>query len=249
MLSFSKKFPVILATCVLVISCASKKGSQGGFSEMPVVKDPSALDPKNPPRVAIKGLQHDELLTAPRSVEIVVDGYPMEENWQGFEVAINDQAPQRFHKSPLTFQIPAAQLRKGANLLKVYLVRSWGESVKLPEAFAFVPFFSEAKPGLSWVAPKRPILTLVSPRGSYKGESAKKILFDFIVQNPEKQPTVYRVHYTLDGKKMQLESDKSYYFYNLTKGEHELRVEVVNNRGIPLGQEVTRSRSVFTVED
>ena len=245
----SKKFSVILTTCVLLASCASKKGSEDNLPDMVAVKDPSVVDPKNPPRASIKGLEKDELLTGERAVEIVIEGYPMEAGWQGFEVAINDLPAQRFHSSPVTFQIPVAQLRKGANLLKVYLVRSWGESVKQPEAFAFVPFFYEVNPGLSWVAPKRPILTLVSPRGTYKGDAAKKILFDFMVQNPEKQQTSYRVHYTLDGKKLQLESGKSYYFYNLTPGEHELRVEVVNNKGIPLGQEVTRSRSVFKIED
>ncbi|MEO5668993.1 MAG: hypothetical protein ABIR96_13110 [Bdellovibrionota bacterium] len=173
----------------------------------------------------------------------------MAPGWQGFEVVLNDQEPQRFYSSPLAYVVPAEKLRKGANLVKVYLVRAWGESVKIPEAFSFVSFFSESKTGLSWIAPKRPIMTLVSPRGVYKGEAAKKILFDFMVQNPEKQAKSYKVHYTLNGKKLELESGKSYYFYNLTPAEYELRVEVVNARGIPLGQEVTRSRSLFKIEE
>jgi hypothetical protein len=214
-----------------------------------LAREHSPLDAENPPRATILGLKADELLASSRTVQIVVEGYPMDAGWQGFEVVLNDQDPARFYSSPANFEIPVEKLRKGANLIKVYLVRSWGESLKVPEAFAFVPFFYETKGGLSWVAAKRPIVTLVSPRGTYKGEAAKKILFDFMVQNPEKLPKSYKVHYTLNGKKLELDSGKSYYFYNLVPADYELRVEVVNARGIPLGQEVTRSRSVFKVEE
>lgn len=232
-----------------MLSCATKKGTAPDGGQSSVQREPSPLDPAAPPRVSIEGLKSDELVSEARMLEIRVDGYPMAPNWQGFEVVLNDQEPQRFHTSPLAFPLPMEKLRRGANLIKVYLVRSWGESVKVPEAFAVVPFFSESKTGLSWVAPKRPIMTLVSPRGTYRGEAAKKILFDFMVQNPEKQQKSYKVHYTLNGKKLELESGKSYFFYNLTPGDYELRVEVVNARGIPLGQEVTRNRSVFRIEE
>jgi hypothetical protein len=242
-----RKFPLILAICCILVSCSSSKNSKSQDRENAVVREPSPIEPQNPPKATISGLKADELLSAPRSVQITVDGYPMEEGWQGFEVVLNDQEPTRFFSSPVNFQIPLEKLRKGANLIKVYLVRSWGESLKIPEAFAFVPFFYETKGGLSWVAAKRPIVTLVSPRGIYKGEAAKKILFDFMVQNPEKLPKSYKVHYTLNGKKLELDSGKSYYFYNLVPADYELRVEVVNARGIPLGQEVTRSRSTFKV--
>ena len=244
-----RKFLLILTICCVFSSCSSSKSSKSQALENTLAREHSPLDAENPPRATISGLKADELLASSRTVQIVVEGYPMEAGWQGFEVVLNDQDPTRFYSSPANFEIPVEKLRKGANLIKVYLVRSWGESLKVPEAFAFVPFFYETKGGLSWVAAKRPIVTLVSPRGIYKGEAAKKILFDFMVQNPEKLPKSYKVHYTLNGKKLELDSGKSYYFYNLVPADYELRVEVVNARGIPLGQEVTRSRSVFKVEE
>lgn len=247
MLRIMFKTPVILAIYLVLASCATKKSARLEPQDSLAQKDPSVLDPLKLPQLKITGLAPDELVTEPRSVEISVENYPMEDGWQGFEVAINDQEPRRFHKSPATFEIPVENLRKGANLFKVYLVRAWGESVKIPEAFAAVPFFFGSKTGLSWVAPNRPILTLVSPRGTYKGDAAKKLLFDFIVQTPDKVQKTHKVHYTLNGKKLGLESGKSYSFYNFVPGDYELRVEVVNARGIPLGQEVTRSRSVFKI--
>ncbi len=245
----SRNFLYIFMLCWGLFSCASRqKALPTAENVTPAPQAPSPLDPKAPPRVFIEGLKRDELLKQAREVTVRVEGYPMAPDWQGVEVALNDSSPQRFFEPTFTFTVTPDQLRKGANLIKVYLVRSWGESLKIPEAFSFVPFFYETKEGLSWVAPQRPILTLVSPRGSYKGEDAKKILFDFMVQNPERQSKVYKVHYTLNGKKLGLESGQSYYFYNLTPGSYELRVEVVNERGIPLGQEVTRSRALFKVE-
>jgi len=241
------KTPLILAICLMLGSCASKKTTQLDPRDSLAQKEPSPLDPLNLPKMKVTGLSPDELVLEARKVEISVEGYPMEEGWQGFEVAINDQEPRRLYKSPSTFEIPVENLRKGANLIKVYLVRAWGESLKIPEAFTAVPFFFGSKTGLSWVAPNRPILSLVSPRGTYKGDAAKKLLFDFIVQTPDKVQKIHKVHYTLNGKKLGLESGKSYSFYNFVPGDYELRVEVVNARGIPLGQEVTRSRSVFKI--
>jgi hypothetical protein len=236
---------LMIIVCWLALGACSLRTQSRAEPEIP--REASEWEASAPPKVRILGLKADQLVPAGTQIEIQIENYPVDQNWQGFEIVINDNEPQRFHSAPLKWVLPEDQLRRGANFLKVYLVRSWGESIKHPEAFDFVPFFYESKTGLSWVAPKRPMLSLVSPRGEYSGEAAKKILFDFKVQNPERTERVYKVHYTLNGKKLELSTGKAYHFYNLPEGDYELRVEVVNSRGIPLGQEVTRSRSSFRV--
>jgi hypothetical protein len=241
----SKKSLLFIMLCVAFSSCASRKGADEKKILAP--REASVVDPANPPMARIEGLSANELVTGEKVLILSIDNYPMEQDWQGMEVALNDLDPERFYQNRVEWKLPLDRLNKGANIVRIYPVRSWGESVKEPSAFAFVPFFYESKAGLSWVAPQRPILTLVSPRGTYQGEDAKKILFDFMVQNPEKTKQTYTVHYTLNGTKLKLNTGRAYHFYNLPEGDYELRVEVVNQREIPLGQEVTRSVSKFKI--
>lgn len=238
------KFLLLFMLCVVIGGCSNRPLPKK--LALPT-KEASLIDPQNPPKAVIEGLGKDELVTKARFIDLNIENYPMEAGWQGFEVVINDQEPERFYTAQKGWALPLERLNKGANILKIYAVRSWGESIKNPEAFAFVPFFYEVKAGLSWVSPKLPILTLVSPRGNYEGEDAKKILFDFLVHNPEQTQETYTVHYTLNGHKLKLSSGKAYHFYNLSTDEYELRLEVVNAREIPLGQEVTRSSRRFKV--
>ncbi len=228
-------------------SCATQKNasSKSKIKRGPV-QEPSLVDPKNPPQIRIEGLVPDTLFEDGSTIVISVSNFSIAKDWQGFELVLNDGEPERFYESKIEYKLSAKNLRKGANLLKAYLVRSWGESLKNVEAFAYVPFFFETK-GLSWVAPGRPIVTLVSPRGNYQGEDAKKILFDFLIHTAAAGQKNWKVHYTLNGSKLELSSGKAYFFYDLVPGEYELKVEAVNSRGIPVGQEVSRSRSTFRV--
>lgn len=237
---------------MLLFSCASSKNGSGALEASDAkkgqVKGPSPVDASNPPAIRIEGLEADSLYKDGAEIRVLVENYPVEAGWQGFELVVNDESPERFFDKEVLYRLPVKKLRKGANLLKVYLIRSWGESLKNPEAFAYVPFYYGERRGLSWVAPGRPILTLVSPRGVYEGEAGKKILFDFIVHDPKTEKP-WKVHYTLNGTKLQLDSGRSYDFSGLAEDDYDLRVEVVNSRGIPLGQEVTRSRSNFSIQN
>lgn len=236
----------LLSSCSTSTQVSSESGEKSGFSGD--VRGPSPFDEANPASIRIEGLEADSLYVDGAEIRIVVENYPVGEGWQGFQLVVNDEAPERFYDSNVVYRLPVKRLRKGANLLKAYLIRSWGESLKNPEAFAYVPFYYGERRGLSWVAPGRPILTLVSPRGVYEGEAGKKVLFDFIVHDPDSDEP-RKVHYTLNGKKLQLNSGRSYDFSGLAEDDYDLRVEVVNSRGIPLGQEVTRSRSKFSIKN
>ncbi len=205
------------------------------------------MDPANPPRVRIEGLKENSLVRPGESITLKVyaDNYPLGPSWQAIEVVLNDQPPVRIFESGLEVTFKEG-FRKAGNVIRAYLVRSWGESLKVPQAFASLPFFYEEAAGLPLVAKGRPILTLVSPYCSYKGETAKQILFDFLVWDGDSEKP-RKVHYTLNGKKLELNSGKAYHFFNLAPGDYDLLVELVNSRGLPYGQEVTRGRSRFTV--
>ena len=236
---------VYLVLSFFMVSCASSNKKLDVPADASV-KAPSPVDPSNPPQIRIDGLKPDSQYQKGSLIKVFVANYPTGQSWQGFELVINDGEPERFYESQIDYKLPVKKLRKGANLLKAYLVRSWGESLKNKEAFAYVPFFYDGG-GLSWVAPGRPIVTILSPRGEYKGEDAKKILFDFVVHTAGEKQKNWKVHYNLNGSKLELSAGKAYYFYELVPGEYDLKVEAVNSRGIPLGQEVSRSSTSFKI--
>jgi hypothetical protein len=236
-----------LAGIVGLSSCAHKISEP--LPEESKIQEPSEIDPARPPRVRIEGLKENALVNVGESITVKVyaENYPLGPSWQAVEVVLNDQPPVRIFENghEVTFR---EGFRKGGNVVRAYLVRSWGESLKLPDAFAALPFFYEEAAGLPLVAKGRPILTLVSPYGHFKGDAAKQILFDFLVWDGDSvKPR--KIHYTLNGKKLELNSGKAYHFFNLAPGDYDLLVELVNARGLPYGQEVTRGRAHFVVGD
>jgi len=247
-----QRFVLACGLSIFLASCASKKkdASEGASQEIKV-REPSPVDPAAPPKVTLSGIQENAVIPVegPLTVKVSAENYPLGADWQGIEVSLNDEPPVRVFESGREVLFKEG-LRKGPNVVRAYLVRSWGESLKEPGAFATLHFYGGQKAGLPLVAKGRPVLTLVSPRGAYKGAAAKQVLFDFLVWDgaAAQPPKSYKVHYTLNGKKLELSSGKAYHFHNLSPGDYELLVEVVNSKGLPYGQEVTRARSRFNID-
>ncbi len=230
---------------ILVLGCASKK-------EVPQTPlDPSPIDPKNPPTVQVEGLSDQLLVEASKSlvVRYRVLNYPMAAGWQKVAFRINNAAPIFRYASSGEITFPPGAFKKGANILRAYLLRSWEESLKNPEAYVFHSFYYGDRAGLSPLSAKHPILTLVHPKGRFEGEEAKKILFDFLVkQASSKSPKKdYKVRYSLNGKQRDLEAGRAVYFENLPPGKYSLRIDVLRKSGIPYLQELTYEQANFEV--
>jgi hypothetical protein len=236
----------IFALAVVMAGCSSSSKHKAEA----LVREPSPIDESHPPQISVEGLVPEALLTTPAtSVALNVQNYPLASKWQYGEWVLNDGAAQRFYSNKENVELSeAAGLKKGFNLLRVYLLRSWGEYLKNPEAFVMVPFFWGEKKG-SAQAKRGPVLTLVSPRGSYTVEQAKKLLFDFHVRPWEGDKLqVFKIHYTLNGKKRELESGQPYYFTNMRPGTYNLTVEVVKGRNAYAG-EYSKVTSQFVITD
>jgi hypothetical protein len=193
----------------------------------------------------MSGVSDGELVVAgPLKVDVSVHNYPMKEGWQGVAVALNDMPAQKIYSSgSLTFN---QSLHEGENVVRAYLFRSWGESVKQPEAVAVHAFYFQKKDAKSDL--KAPSVFITSPSGNYSGEAARKILFDFVISGAQLNTRKTRVHYTLNGEKRELTNWDAYYFQNLPAGTYNLNVELVDSSGKTLKGPYTSNDSTFTIE-
>jgi hypothetical protein len=132
----------------------------------------------------------------------------------------------------------------GSHTLRVFPGLAWHESVKNPEAFAFVNFAVKKADHSREIAPGAPLLTYSRPKGTYEGEAADSILLDFWLRNAELSPTGYKVRYTLDGKSAVLAEWLPVYLDDLASGKHTLTLELLD----PAGQAVPGAYNTTTRE-
>jgi hypothetical protein len=233
-----------LGVFVLLAACGTTKVSP--VVETDQVREPSPLDPAKPPRVRIRGIDEGALLVGSElRIELDVENYPLGQGWQELVVWVNDSVSFRVHKSPETLVIREGLL-PGPNLIRAYLVRSWGESVKFPDAFAKVVFDLQTR------SPKQdrsPLMTLVSPRGGvYRGPESKSIPFDFLVWGVQLGPSAHKVVYTLNGEQRVLSAVDAYRFQNLKPGKYDLKLELIDPKGRPVPGRFTTALTSFVVE-
>jgi hypothetical protein len=228
---------------LLMVGCSSRN------SPLKAIPDPSVIDPKNPPVLEIRGLKANDLIenSKPLAFDYSVRNYPLGENWQKVAFRVNSE-PAILRFSNNGSLSVSEGLKKGPNVLRAYLLRAWDESLKNAEAYVAIPFFYADRAGLSPLSAKLPVLTLVSPRGKFPGESGKKILFDFLVKEfPHPTEKNFKIRYSLNGAQRELMAGKGVYFENLPNGKYVLRLDVLNKTGFPLLQDLTHEESFFEV--
>ena len=124
-----------------------------------------------------------------------------------------------------------SSLSEGRHSIRVFPVKRTGESVKDSSAFAMRQFFVR-KNNTGLINPDLPTLTYSEPAGFYKGESAKRVLLDFLVANAILSEKGYMVVYSIDGiKRAELFAEKPVYLTNLAPGIHTVMLELVDKQG------------------
>ena len=138
----------------------------------------------------------------------------------------------------------------GAHVLRAFPSRPWHESIKSsPDAFAIVRFVVGEDDGKWAYDPAKPILTQSRPKGTYAGENAKRILFDYYLKNAELSEGGYRVRWTLDGEEHFATDWQPLWWENLSEGDHELTMELVDQDGAPVENGgLNTTRRTFTVK-
>ena len=122
-------------------------------------------------------------------------------------------------------------LQPGHYIALSFLSRSYHESIKHYEAYDLRQF-TVGKVKEKEVDLTQPMLFYSRPKGEYKGKETKKILLDFYVVNATLGVNDYSVRATIDGKAFLLTSWKGYIIEGLSEGEHAVKIELLDKKGI-----------------
>lgn len=132
------------------------------------------------------------------------------------------------------FNLPE-NIKEGEHLLRAYLTRSFGESLKSPLAFTSSTFYYKNKSPLKEADLKKPFLTLNEPGSNGIYDDSKPILLDFYVNNCKLSKDGYKVKLSIDNEAPQyLDKWTPYYIYGLRKGSHQIELQLVDKKNTPV---------------
>ena len=121
------------------------------------------------------------------------------------------------------------KLEEGNNVVLAFLSKSFHESVKTKTAYYFNNFYvGNDKSDFDMNAQH---LFYSRPKGEYKAEKAKQLLFDFYLINTELSPSGNKVKLTIDETEFMIPEWKAYFVEGLSVGEHSFRIQLVDKDG------------------
>ncbi len=150
----------------------------------------------------------------------------------------------QFYKIAVPFK-----LSKGFHTIRLFLARSYGESLKGSNLY-FASYFFVGERGDESKASMltQPYLTYNEPSDQIRLVEDKPVLLDFYLANVELSPDGYKVKMTLDGKiERTFTSWQPYYIYGLKKGKHTLRLQLVDAKGKQVGGSFNDVEETFTI--
>jgi len=142
-----------------------------------------------------------------------------------------------YYNQSYKFKIPY-KLRPGLHTLRVFAVRSFGESLKGERSFYSMYFFvggDKSQKNEQDGMLSQPYLTYNEPSGQVPLIEGKPILLDFYISNCELTPDGYKVRMSIDDTVQRiLTSWSPYYIYGLNKGKHKIHLELLDERNLPV---------------
>lgn len=139
-------------------------------------------------------------------------------------------------------------LEDGMHTLRVFPARSYGEGLKTLECFDAITFYINEKK-IDWAKSlRRPFLTYNEPSHHLTYVEGRPVLVDFYASNCELSKDGYKVRMTIDETHQRLLPElRPYFIYGLGKGNHTIRLELVDAKSEPVPggyNDITRSFSV-----
>ncbi|NEQ48552.1 MAG: hypothetical protein F6K11_00225 [Leptolyngbya sp. SIO3F4] len=130
-------------------------------------------------------------------------------------------------------------LSPGTHTLRVIAEHPWHESFKNAGSYAQVTFHIFAKTDENSPAVNQPLLTYVSPVGTY---GAEPVLLDFYLTDAplhevaQDNPTItdWRIRYTLNGNSLTLKDWQSIYIEGLQPGKNWVQLTLVDDEDNPI---------------
>lgn len=157
---------------------------------------------------------------------------------------IIDNGPYSAHYEP-TF---SKTFKDGAHYGIAFLSRSYHESVKNDAAAVTFNFNVNTGDDQAYDM-DQPLLFYSRPKGTYSGEGAKKVLFDFYLANAELESDGYSVIATVnDSLKFEFDDWRPYIIEGLPMGENTIKIELVDAMGGKVNRQMNETTRTFTLE-
>lgn len=174
-------------------------------------------------------------------------GIARDSRGQYVSLILNDEPPRAVHD--LSRPVVLDDLPEGTHVLRAFPTLDWHESVKSPGAFVMRVIHvgqAEAAPSSEL---EGPLLTYARPVGSYRGAAADSILVDFHLSGVRLSPEGYRVRLTVEGMDALLITRwEPHLLVGLPRGEHTVRMELLDPRGAVVPGRFNRSERTIVVE-
>jgi len=163
-----------------------------------------------------------------QTMHVVIDNLPY--------FAISEQALDPFneagwyYETNYKFEVPS-KLDKGEHLVRVFLARSYGESLKGELTFFASNFYIGAK-GPTKFDLSKPYLTYNEPSNQLFLVENRPVLLDFYISNCELTKDGYTIRLTIDKRATRILTEwQPYYIYGLEAGTHTVRLELLGPNG------------------
>lgn len=165
-----------------------------------------------------------------QTVHVIIDDKPY---FPINEPAINPFNEEGYYRDTnYRFRIPYS-LNDGIHTIRVFPARSFGESLKGSGTFHAIVFQKGTSSKKFYgVDLSTPYLTYNEPSDNLPLQANLPILLDFLVANCELTSDGYKVRLSVDGNVVRmLNSLQPYYIYGLSKGQHTIRLELLDPQG------------------
>jgi len=179
-----------------------------------------------------------------QTIHVIVDDRPY---FPVFEPALDPFNEEGwYYETSYKFELP--KLDSGDHLVRILLARSFGECLKGESAFAATTFTVGKASGSSIYDLSKPYITYNEPSNQMYLEEDMPVLLDFYVSNCELSADGYKVRLTVDGTTSRtLTAWQPYYIYGLKKGNHTIRLDLINSRGKQVSGPLSTSQQTITI--
>lgn len=147
------------------------------------------------------------------------------------------------------------EIQSGAHTLVVFPSRSYHESVKSQGAANIVNFYIGTDEGEFMLDKSKPTIIYSRPKGTYKGEGAKKIMLDFYLNNVELSPEGYKAKYTIkkmdsgkEGESITISDWKPAFVTGLDNGNYIITLHLLDKDGNVVDGAFNNTERTITVE-
>lgn len=181
-----------------------------------------------------------------QSIHVVIDDNP----WFMLNEAIMDDADdvEDYFDQTVDYDIPYP-LKPGIHLIRAFPVRSYGECLKGDGCYSASIFYVRAKKDSGSIDLNAPYITYNVPQGTIPFENGHPVLLDFYISNCMLSRDGYKVRVTIDGSTQRvLNQWVPYFVYGLNKGNHTIRLELLDRENKLVKGPYTDTQRSFKLE-